>query len=66
MQEKRAEDKYAYDQEYLKQNVTLVNISFNQKKEEDMIILNWLNSLPGSRTAYIKNLIREDMQKNGA
>ena len=56
------EKKYGYDQEYLKKNVTVINITFNKRKKEDNELLDWLNCREGSRVSYIKRLIREDME----
>ena len=57
--------KYGYDQEYLKQNVVQVGLTFNTRKKEDMEMLDWLNSRTESRVSYIKQLILDDMEKNG-
>ena len=54
---------YEHDQAYIKANIKFVNISLNQRKEEDMQMLEWLNKRPEGKGAYIKRLIREDMQK---
>ena len=58
-------EKYQYDLDYLKQNIVNVGVTFNKRKPEDMSILEWLNSRNGSRAAYIKNLIIEDMKRAG-
>ena len=52
--------KYSYDQDYLKSNIKNVVIPFNKRKEDDMTLLDWLNSRTEGKTAYIKRLIRED------
>lgn len=56
-------DKYNYDQQYIRSNVTFINVSFNRRKPDDVAILNWLNGLNESKVGYIKRLIREDMEK---
>jgi hypothetical protein len=54
--------KSRYDQEYMRQNITRKLIPFNKLKQDDMEILEWLNSRPEGATAYIKDLIRRDMR----
>lgn len=57
-------EKYGYDQQYLKDNIRTVGVTFNKRKQEDMILLDWLNNRNEKMVAYIKRLIREDMEKN--
>jgi len=57
------ERKYGYDQDYLKQNIVQVGITFNRRKPDDMKLIDWLNSRTESRVAYVKRLIREDMER---
>lgn len=57
------ERKYSYDQQYLKENISSVNVPFNKRKPEDQIIYEWLNSRSEGKTAYIKRLILEDMER---
>ena len=59
------EEKYSYDQNYLRQNIVAVNITFNRQKPDDMVILDWLNSRKESKVAYMKRLIISDMEKAG-
>ena len=59
------EEKYGYDQDYLKQNVVQIGVTFNRRKKDDMELLEWLNGRAESRVSYIKRLIREDMEKGG-
>ena len=59
------EEKYSYDQNYLRQNMVAVNITFNRQKPDDMVILDWLNSRKESKVAYMKRLIISDMEKAG-
>lgn len=56
-------DKYGYDQQYLKENIQTVGVTFNKRKPEDMVLLDWLNNHSEKKVAYIKRLIREDMEK---
>jgi len=55
--------KYNYDQHYLKENVVTVGITFNKRKKEDMLLLDWLNNRDETKVAYVKRLILEDMAK---
>ena len=58
-------DKTRYDIDYAKNNVTRVFIPFNHTKPEDAALLDFARS-QGNVTAYIKALIRADMeQKTG-
>lgn len=59
-------DKAKYDLDYLKQNVVLKNISFNRNKPDDMELLEWINQQSPSANGYVKNLIREDMERHKA
>ena len=57
------EEKYTYDQQYLKDNILTVGITFNKRKPEDMALLDWLNDRDEKKVAYIKRLLREDMER---
>ena len=57
------EDKKAYDMQYAKEHVIRKIVTFNAEKEEDMALLEWLEKQPESVAAYIKKLIRADMEK---
>ncbi len=57
-------DKYAYDQQYLKENITKKSITFNRNKPEDMRVLEWINQQNNSNQ-YIKGLVLEDMERKG-
>jgi len=59
------EEKYSYDQNYLRQNMVAVNITFNRQKPDDMVILDWLNSRKESKVSYVKRLIISDMENAG-
>ena len=56
------EEKYEYDQQYLKTKIFTKPIPFNRTKLDDMKLLNWAES-KGNFTQYIKRLIREDMER---
>lgn len=57
------DSKYQYDQQYLKTNISSICVTFNKRKPDDMILLDWLNGVSEKKVAYIKRLIREDMEK---
>lgn len=56
-------DKYGYDQQYLKENIQTVGVTFNKRKPEDMVLLDWVTNRDETKVSYIKRLIREDMEK---
>ena len=56
-------DKNRYDQEYNKAHIKRKFIPFNDTVPEDMELLKWLD-LKRNVTQYIKQLIREDMQRD--
>ena len=55
-------DKYEYDQQYLKEHIFTKRIPFNNTKQEDVEMLEWINK-QGNTTQYIKALVREDMER---
>lgn len=57
------EEKSAYDQQYIKTNVVRMMVTFNRRKPEDMVLYDWMTSRGESMVAYIKRLIREDMER---
>ena len=59
-------ERYKHDQDYIKNNIKFIAVPFNQSKSEDKELYDWLRDIGGrKRTAYIKQLIREDMEKGG-
>ena len=56
-------EKSRYDIEYAKANIKRIHIPFNMTNEDDRALLEWVQSKP-NMTAYIKNLIRENMGKD--
>lgn len=58
-------DKTRYDIEYSKNNVMRLFLNFNRNNAEDVALLNFARS-QGNVTAYIKRLIKEDMEKKNA
>lgn len=67
MQDEKAKEgrkrKYQYDQRYLKQNVVTVGVTFNRRKPDDMVLLDWVRNREETNVAYIKRLIIQDMEK---
>lgn len=55
------EEKSQYDQQYMHNHITRKLIPFNTGKPEDMALLKHAES-SGNFTAYIKELIRQDME----
>ena len=56
-------DQGKYIRQYISENRTTKNLTFNKKNADDMAMLEWLNSREEGFNKYIKNLIRKDMQK---
>ena len=54
-------DKTRYDIEYSKNNVMRLFLNFNRNNAEDVALLNFARS-HGNVTAYIKDLIRADLE----
>ena len=55
--------KHEYDVRYAKENFQCKNLSFNKKIPEDIALLDWVKVQPEGGNAYIKRLIREDMER---
>lgn len=55
-------NKSKYDQDYMRKNITRKLLAFNKLNPDDMEILAWINSQQNA-TAYIKQLVREDMDR---
>ena len=56
------ERKARYDMEYARNNIRRKEIPFNMTQPDDVELFQHLES-QGNFTQYIKNLIREDMEK---
>jgi hypothetical protein len=56
-------DKNRYDQEYNKAHIKRKFIPFNDNVPEDQELLSWLATKPNV-TQYVKELIREDMERD--
>ena len=59
-------NKAAYDAQYQHENVSRKSIFFNKGNPEDVKMLDWLDR-KGKRqiSGYVKDLIRDDMQRSG-
>lgn len=55
------EKKQAYDQQYEKTNLRQIKLNINRKTEPEL--LEWIEKQENIQ-GYIKNLIREDMEKD--
>jgi len=63
MNNERKARKSAYDQKYMKENITRKLLAFNRNNPEDVEILTWLNAQKNA-TEYIKKLILNDMKRS--
>ena len=55
-------DQGKYIVQYMNENIKHVKVSLNKNKPEDAVLIEWLNSRAEGASAYIKNLIRADIQ----
>lgn len=55
-----------YVKQYQRANVIGKKITFNRTNPEDMELMSWLESRPEGMVAYMKRLIREDMESKKA
>lgn len=53
----------SYDKQYIKDNIHQKTISFNRKNEGDEELYEWITQ-QANQAQYLKNLIREDMEKH--
>jgi len=56
-------NKRAYDKEYNKKYFKQKTIVFNTQYPDDYALLEWVKVQPEGGNAYIKRLIREDIEK---
>jgi hypothetical protein len=59
---KSKEEKSKYDQEYQKSHMKRVSVWFNLEKDKELI--DWFESRDESVSAYIKSLIRQDVENH--
>ena len=64
MSDAARKNKAVYDTNYVRDHQVQRKIVFNDVVSEDMEILNWLDSKP-NKNQYLKDLIREDMNRSG-
>ena len=64
MSDAARKNKAAYDANYVHDHQIQRKIVFNDVVSEDMEILNFLDSKP-NKNQYLKDLIREDMNRSG-
>ncbi len=55
--------KETYNNEYNKRNIRSRRMNFNLKKEEDLEMMEWIDSKPEGISNYLKKLVAEDMAK---
>ena len=58
-------EKSKYDQQYAKDHIKRKFIPFNDNNQDDSELLAWL-ATKDNVTAYVKQLIRADMEQNKA
>ena len=58
-------EKGKYDQQYNREHVKRLFIPFNDQIPEDVEMREWLEQV-GNKTQYIKQLIRDDMNRKSA
>ena len=64
MSDRAKKNKAAYDTKYILSHVRQKRINFNDQNEEDMRLLEWLES-QDNQNQYMKDLIRDDMGRAG-
>ena len=57
-------DQDTYVRQYIQENRTTKNLTFNKRSDDDMELLKWINDQPESFNQYVKRLIRKDMEKS--
>ena len=66
LSDKAKKNKAVYDKKYQHENVQRMSIFFNKGNKEDMEMIAWLDEKgKGNKSGYVKELIREDMNKAG-
>lgn len=56
-------DQGKYIVQYMKENIKHVKVSLNKNKPEDAVLIEWLNNRAEGASAYIKDLIRADIER---
>ena len=63
MPRKKSLKTYEYEQSYIKETYKWVNVQFNIKNPDDMEVYDRIANQAESKAAYIKRLVKEDMNK---
>jgi len=61
---KTSYEQMQYIKDYNREHIYYRKLSFNVSNEDDMRMMKWLDERPQSTSSYLKQLIREDMNKN--
>ena len=56
-------DQKAYVNDYIKANIRYRRMNFNLTKQEDITMLEWIDSQPEGVSNYLKRLVEADMKK---
>ena len=59
----RTEGQIRYQKKYNHDHVVWRKVSLNDKNPDDEILKKWIDSQQESTSAYIKRLVREDMER---
>lgn len=62
MARKKTPSMYEYEQNYIRETYKWVNVQFNIKNPDDMAVYDYIASQAESKAAYIKRLVKEDME----
>ena len=54
-------DQREYVNRYHRESISRMNVTFNKGKPEDMALMEWAKKQPEGFVAYVKRLIRQDM-----
>lgn len=59
-----AYNKREYDKEYSRLHIKYRKLNLNTSKQEDIALMEWIDSQPEGASNYLKRLVLADMQKN--
>ena len=59
----RTENQKKYQKKYNNDHISWRKVSFNDKNQDDIVLMKWVDCQEESTSSYIKRLIREDMEK---
>lgn len=63
MARKKTPQTYEYEQNFIKETYKWVNVQFNIRNSDDMAVYDYIASQAESKAAYIKRLVKEDMER---